>query len=76
MRSMPRSGECTIGMRIAYSSYHETTIDFVNRQRDEIAMTASAAEHGLCWEMMATGARYDRELLGVSVGKEGVKMDV
>jgi hypothetical protein len=64
--------ECEL--RIAF--YHEMTIAFVNQHREEIAMTASAAEHGLCWEKMPTGTRYDRELPGVSVGKGDVKMDV
>lgn len=76
MTSMPRSGECVIGMRIAYGLHHEATIAFVNQQREEIAMPVSVAGHGLCWEQLATDARCDREPLGVSVRKEDVKMDI
>lgn len=73
---MPRSGECLIGMRVAYRLHHEATIAFVNQQPEEIAMPASVADYGPCWEQMATDARCDRQPLGLSVRKEDVKMDV
>lgn len=38
-------------------------------------MTDATAGHGLCWKQMATGSRRDRELSGVSAGREDVKMD-